>query len=113
IELRRGFTRWREQRGIQREILRQAKGALRAREPGLEYLREWPSAALAATEGGVVECSVAHLPNEGEHVLGAVGVLRVQPLDEQRFHLMRQAQQHVPGCDRAMLRGRLEHALEL
>ena len=37
----------------------------------------------------------------------------MQPLDEQRFDLVRQAQQDVPRTDRPVLRRRLEHAFEL
>ena len=72
-----------------------------------------PSPFIRLPHSRVVVAAAVHLADEAHHALRAVGVMRLEPVAEQRRDLARQAQDDVAGAAGAGVAGGLEQGLDL
>ena len=87
---------------------RRAASKRRAIRVGDDALALHPPAPLR-----VVVAAAVHLADQAHHPLRAVGVVRLEPVAEQRPDLARQAQDDVAGAGRAGVAGGREQRLDL
>src|SRR5262245_21766485 len=79
----------------ERDVALQPEAFAGLLKSGFQQCGKRPESALSAAPARVVELAAPELPEQAQHVLGAVGVVLAQPFDEQRRDLVRQPQQHV------------------